>query len=150
MLRPASIDDLKLVASWIASARDCERWAGWRVRFPVELDALPEAIQFTDTNAFSLSEQGGVVAFGQLVAKTSNRGHLARVIVAPTFRGKGFGLTLVQSLVDKARDVGFARVSLNVDRTNVPAMVLYVRLGFRDAVPPADEPPSPGSRYMEL
>lgn len=50
---------------------------------------------------------------------------------------------------DKARDESFERVSLNVDRTNRPAVSLYLKLGFRDVPRPPGEPESRGSRYME-
>ena len=150
MLRSATTSDLKIVASWIPTARDCELWAGWRVPFPIDLDTLPEAISFMDTNSFSLIiEDGRFVAFGQLVEKNSSRGHLARLIVAPALRRRGYGEALVQALVQRARAASFTPVSLNVDIANLPAIALYSKLGFRDAARPADESESPDSRYME-
>lgn len=148
MFRPAKLSDLKVVASWITSARDCELWAGWRVRFPIDLELLPTAIEFSEANAVSLFDGERLVAFGQLVAKKEKRGHLARVIVLPPARGKGFGTVLVQALVDKARADSYEQVSLNVDQSNLPAIALYSKLGFHEAVPPADQTGSSGSRYM--
>jgi [ribosomal protein S18]-alanine N-acetyltransferase len=147
--RPATLADLEVVASWITSARDCELWAGWSVRFPIDGEAFPAAIQFNDAHAVSLMDSDELVAFGQLVVKESQRGHLARLIVSPARRGKGFGEALVHALLDRARAEGCRRLSLNVNRSNIPAMKLYARLGFQDAVRPTDEPASPGSRYME-
>ena len=51
-LRPATLSDLDIVASWIGSARECELWAGWRVRFPIDRTALPETIGFSEANTF--------------------------------------------------------------------------------------------------
>ena len=48
MLQPAMFSDLNVVASWIASARDCEIWAGGRVRFPVNSASVPEEIGFSE------------------------------------------------------------------------------------------------------
>ncbi len=149
MLRAATLSDLTEVASWIATARDCELWAGWRVSFPIDTASLPEAIGFAATNAFALTDGGRLVAFGQLVRKDAGRGHLARLIVSPLFRGKGHGEALVRALVEKARDESFERVSLNVDRANLPAVSLYLKLGFRDVPRPTSEAESRGSRYME-
>ena len=149
MLRSATRLDLEKVASWISTGRDCELWAGWRVSFPIDRECLPVAIEFTETNAFSLIDGDELVAFGQLVKKNSRRGHLARLIVNPLVRGKGHGETLVRALLERARKESFERVSLNVDASNLPAVSLYLKLGFMDATRPADEPESPGTRYME-
>ncbi len=149
MLRAAALSDLSEVASWIATVRDCELWAGQRVSFPIDTAFLPEEIGFEATNAFALTDGGRLVAFGQLVRKDAGRGHLARLIVRPLLRGKGHGEALVRALLDKARDESFERVSLNVDRTNRPAVSLYLKLGFRDVPRPPGEPESRGSRYME-
>ena len=149
MLHPATVSDLREVASWIATARDCELWAGWRVSFPIDEASLPMTIGFAATTAFALIHGAQLVGFGQLVRKETARGHLARLIVNPLLRGKGHGEALVRALLEKARDESFERVSLNVDSSNVPAVSLYLKLGFRDAPRPQDEPESLGSRYME-
>jgi ribosomal protein S18 acetylase RimI-like enzyme len=149
MLRSATRLELEKVASWITTARDWELWAGWRVSFPIDRGSLPVAIEFTETNAFSLIDGDGLVAFGQLVKKNSHRGHLARLIVNPSVRGRGHGETLVRALLERARRESFECVSLNVDASNLPAVSLYLKLGFMDATRPADEPESPGTRYME-
>ena len=134
LLRHATSTDLKVVRSWITTARDCELWAGWRVRFPIELESLQAAISFTETNTFSLVDGDHLIAFGQLVQKDTNRGHLARLIVAPSFRGKGYGEALVRALLEEARAASYGPVSLNVDRSNLAAIALYSKLGFRDVM----------------
>jgi ribosomal-protein-alanine N-acetyltransferase len=149
MLRSATLFDLEQVASWIATARDCALWAGWRVSFPIDQSSLPLAIGFSETNAFSLIDGDQLVAFGQLVKKNANRGHLARLIVNPSVRGSGQGKKLVGALLERARLESFERASLNVDASNLPAVSIYLKLGFRDATRPPDEPESAGTRYME-
>lgn len=149
MLRKATQSDLARVAAWLTSTRDCELWAGWRVTFPVVLDDLPRAIQFSESEAFCFLRGDAAVAFGQVVAK-GQRAHLARLIVEPSARRHGYGRALATALVEQARRSGVERVSLNVDASNAPALALYLALGFSDTARPADEPESPGSRYLEL
>jgi ribosomal protein S18 acetylase RimI-like enzyme len=52
--------------------------------------------------------------------------------VSDAARGQGVGGALIDGLLAAAREAGFARVSLSVDRNN-PALRLYQRHGFRDA-----------------
>jgi len=149
MLQPAMLSDLMAVVSWITSARDCEFWAGGRVHFPVNSASLPEEIGFHEANAFSLFDEGRLIAFGQLIPKDSQRGHLATLIVAPSSRRQGYGAELVRGLIAKACEARFERVSLYVDAANAGAVALYTKLGFRDASPPASDRAFPASRYMD-
>jgi hypothetical protein len=87
-VRPSTSADLKYVGAWIQSKWDAELWAGWRVGFPIDLTSLGAAIGFAEDNAFSLFSGQQLVAFGQLLHKPSNRGHLGRIIVNPDLRGK--------------------------------------------------------------
>jgi RimJ/RimL family protein N-acetyltransferase len=149
MLQPAMLSDLTVVASWITSARDCELWAGDRVRFPVNLASLPEEIGFREANTYSLNEGGRLIAFGQLFRKSTQHGRLARLIVAPSSRRQGYGKELVRGLLAKARDAKLERVSLYVDEANVAAIALYTKLDFCDAAPPVGDRVFPSSRYLE-
>ncbi len=148
-VRAATLADLETVASWLTSVEACELWAGWRVSYPVRLSTLPEAIAFAESDALAVTDQGELLAFGQLVLKEARRGHLARLIVAPPLRGRGYGEELVRALLDRARVLSCERVSLNVAESNAPALALYAKLGFCDAGRPSDEPAAAGSRYME-
>ena len=148
VVRSATLPDLHQVASWITSARDAELWAGWRVAFPIDTAQLPQAIEYSDANAFCLLHDDTVVAFGQIIGKAT-RAHLARLIVKPSVRGKGYGRTLVQHLLARIRQESFDRVSLNVDASNVPAVSMYLALGFRDVPRPPDEHGPAETRYME-
>jgi ribosomal protein S18 acetylase RimI-like enzyme len=148
-LRRATLRDIQDVATWITTARECELWAGPRMRFPLDAARLPVLIDFEHARTFALEDGNRLAAFGQIVPKAAGRGHLARVIVAPDLRGKGNGERLIRLLIQESRRQSHVRVSLNVDRLNVPAIALYTKLGFRDAPRPTDEPDASGSRYME-
>jgi [ribosomal protein S18]-alanine N-acetyltransferase len=157
VLREATLADLRAVATWVSSARECELWAGWRVRYPVEADALAATIDFAHHGGFALvhadevlgSDQE-VIGFGQIVSKARGRAHLARLIVEPQHRGRGIGERLVRLLLIEARASGHKVASLNVDPANAVAIALYVKIGFADAPRPGDEPDPHGSRFMTL
>lgn len=149
LLRPATPRDLQTVASWITNQRDCELWAGWRVSYPIDAQSLPAAIEFAQGNAFSLVRDAELAAFGQLLRKNGTRGHVARLIVNPALRGRGYGEALVRTLLDEARRTSLQRVSLNVEVANIAAVSLYAKIGFIQTKRPPDEVAAADSRYME-
>lgn len=60
------------------------------------------------------------------------------VAVVPSARGKGIGSALLEALLDRAREEGFAGVSLSVDRHNEGAIALYEHYGFGQVAETAD------------
>ena len=75
--------------------------------------------------------------------------HLGQVAVHPRAQGKGIGTALVRGALVAAGEAGFERVTLAVTRANEPALRLYERAGFAEAVRfpifTKDPPPLPPS-----
>ena len=46
------------------------------------------------------------------------------------FRGKGLGRTMINQIIDKARNMGLSSIYLKVLHENIPALSLYSKLGF--------------------
>ena len=57
--------------------------------------------------------------------------HINNVAVSPGHRGKGVGLSLLRFVLRMAAGLGARRATLEVRRSNAPALRLYERLGFR-------------------
>jgi diamine N-acetyltransferase len=55
------------------------------------------------------------------------------VVVCPGFQNQGIGTELVQSCIDLADELGFERIWLPVDATNVRARHVYRKCGFEYA-----------------
>jgi len=53
------------------------------------------------------------------------------VAIVPKYRGLGLGTQLIRSLLESAKNEGFKKISLSVDRRN-PAISLYLRLNFKE------------------
>jgi ribosomal protein S18 acetylase RimI-like enzyme len=53
----------------------------------------------------------------------------ATIAVVPSMRGRGIGSQLLTGLLERARNDGFAAVSLSVEKAN-PSIKLYERYGF--------------------
>lgn len=129
-LHTASLSDLNAVADWIGSGSQARNWAGPRVAYPLNRKRLPEQIQWWQAFSFCLLRNGQVIGFGQIVPKQAGRLHLARLIVSPSQRGRGYGRILAASLVDQALARSPSVISLNVFPDNTAAVELYRCIGF--------------------
>jgi len=151
LFRQATNDDIREIATWIRSRRECEFWAGPYLPYPLDAEWLPADLElFTSESLVLLDDQHQLLAFGQLQEKDVRNGHLARLIVNPDHRRCGHGRFLVQALLELARTKDYRCVTLNVDRENRAARTLYRQIGFRYSRRPAGEYASPQSEYMSL
>jgi len=148
-LRPARASDLQTIMTWIPDARSCQTWAGPKVKFPLGLDQLSQALEFEQTRNYSLDDETELLAFGQIRMFKNQRGHLSRIVVNPASRGKGIGRIFVQELINEARKLNCQTISLHVAKDNAVAIHLYEQLGF---VIPAHQPDNlrEGIFYMQL
>ena len=100
----------------------------------------------TKTTGYDKKE---LLALGQIRMFEGNRGHLARIVVNPTARGKGFGRIFCEKLISEAKKLNCRTISLRVVKDNSVAINLYKKLGF---IIPAEQPDNTGENiyYMEL
>ena len=118
--RDATPADLKAIASWIGSQRECELWAGPDISFPLEPHVLATQIGMPDALNVVLEDGHGLAAFGQALARSPGRAHLARVIVRPDARGRGIGKILVQALLARVRNRSYCWRHANPPQTPPP------------------------------
>jgi len=135
--RQAVVSDLECIVSWVKSAEECRLWAGAGLTYPIDLEKLPADIAFEISDSRILLFKGLIAAFGQVVPKPGGISHLARIIVAPTHRGKRLGRLLTRHLLDRALAQNPYIISLNVEKDNLIAIRLYESIGFRGVFIPA-------------
>lgn len=56
--------------------------------------------------------------------------HITNVAVTKSHRGKGFGRKIMEYMVQKAKEKGAAKMTLEVRQTNLTAQSLYRSMGF--------------------
>jgi ribosomal protein S18 acetylase RimI-like enzyme len=152
ILRIATNEDLNTLIPWIKDKEACRLWAGPLVRFPLTLQSLKKDIEFSEENTFGMvNDVGELLGLGQLLQKENDRIHMARVIVSPLQRAKGFGELLCRLLIDEGIKQ-FAKVyfTLNVYSDNTTAVKLYQKLGFKPQPAPSDSTPDKDIVYMVL
>ena len=64
----------------------------------------------------------------------NRRVYLSRMIVKPECRNNGIGGLLIDYLMDYAKNLGYAEMSLGVDIVNVGARWLYEKKGFTSII----------------
>jgi ribosomal-protein-alanine N-acetyltransferase len=72
------------------------------------------------------ADVAGYAAFWRVVDEM----HINNLAVHPAFRRQGLGRTLLRRVLDAAYDLGIRRATLEVRRSNAPALRLYEGEGF--------------------
>lgn len=90
-------------------------------------------LESTDNNtAFIVFEENGRVQGYAGLQIVLDEGYVTNIAVTKTARGRGIGQSLVESLIKLAQEKGLAFISLEVRQSNVPAISLYAKCGFKD------------------
>jgi len=79
-----------------------------------------------------VGEREEVIGYGQFVM-WPRCGEISDLIIAPAYRGRGLGTTLIQYLTRTAREMHADCVDIGAALSNPSAITLYRRLGFRDS-----------------
>jgi len=59
-----------------------------------------------------------------------DEGYINNVAVRPEYRRRGIAAALISLLIEQARAIGLAFMTLEVRESNAPAIALYEKLGF--------------------
>jgi putative acetyltransferase len=117
--------------------------------FERELETLPGGygpLEGTIVIAYSDGEPAGCGALRRL---EGNICEMKRLYVRPDHRGKGIGRALAGTILERARELGYATIKLDTLRSMTEANALYVSLGFTECAPYRPNP-CECPVYMEL
>ena len=115
---------------WIGSADELEAWASRR-DFPVRREVLAEWHRDPEVHPYLLLADERRCGYGEVWEdREEDEAELARIVVAPSERGRGLGRALVRLLVAEATAMGFRDVWMRVVPWNAPALACYEGAGF--------------------
>ena len=137
----ATETDIDEVMTWFPDARSVAIWGGPGFRYPFTGATFREDCRLDRMESFSLrNREGRLAAFGQAYERYG-RGHLARLVSNPEYRGRGAGKQLVNMIVAALDERhAYEEYSLFVYRDNAPAFQCYLATGFVVTDYPADAP----------
>jgi putative acetyltransferase len=118
--------------------------------FAEELSHLEDMYGFPRRGCLLLLRQGGE-AIGCVAIRNldGTRCEMKRLYIKAKLRGFGFGRRLAQGALERARELGYARMVLDTLPAMTEAQSLYASLGFRETESYYPNPLS-GARYLEL
>jgi len=85
---------------------------------------------FNPSAVYLVAEDDGKVCGYAGMWKIIDEGHITNLAVHPDYRGKGYGKMLIQSLISYSRGNGISAITLEVRKSNIPAITLYESFGF--------------------
>jgi ribosomal protein S18 acetylase RimI-like enzyme len=130
MLAPFAEEHAETVLGWIASADELEAWASRR-DFPPQRDVLHEWQSDPEVHPYVLFADDRLCAYGEVWEdREEDEAELARIVVAPSERGRGLGRALVRLLSAEAAAMGFRDIWVRVIPWNAPALACYEGAGF--------------------
>ena len=116
------------IVAWARSADELDAWASPTERRP---DVFDRWHAEPGVHPFVLAVEDEPVAYGEVWEDhEEDEAELARVIVAPSMRGRGLGRTLITMLAAEARRMGFVDIWVRVVPSNAAALACYGAAGF--------------------
>ncbi len=94
------------------------------------------AAEYASNGAVFLARcDGRIAGCGALKKLSENDAGLTRVYVRPEFRGKGLGKALVEAIILRAREIGYATLRLQTAIFMKDAQAMYRSFGFQPTSP---------------
>ena len=118
--------------------------------FKDELEKLPGDYVAATKGAFLVADDGDdLVGCVALRAFSAESCEMKRLYVDPRARGSGLGRQLVESVLERARSLGYEKMLLDTLPSMQTAQALYHRIGFVETRPYRHNP-VPGVTFLEL
>lgn len=134
-LRSFDPADFAILRTWATTPREVYLFAGSERHWPLGDDVLTEWLALPNTTAWTAvldADQATPIGHIELVRTGPTTGRLARVLLDPAKRGKGYGRALTAAAMAASRAAGVSELELNVITGNAPAVGTYRSLGFQE------------------
>ena len=125
----------------LAFCRQIFHEAGWPTEF---MDPIIAASFDHPRDLFLLVKQhGAIIGCGALKELSTDDALLTRFFIASSHRGSGLAVRLFDALFERARELGYTTIVLDVNRESARAIRFYQRQGMEEFSP------APHPRWLE-
>ncbi len=100
---------------------------------PWSRDSFENEIEKNNLAHYIVLEIDGVIVGYGGAWYIVDEGHITNVAIHNDYRKQGLGKKLVQEMIEKARKANINHMTLEVRKSNIPAITLYERMGFKIA-----------------
>lgn len=97
---------------------------------PWSADDFLEMVK-ADYAYYYVAEADGEIAGCCGIRNMAGEGEITNVVVAEAFRRKGIGREMLEYMLERAKEAGIGDCTLEVRVSNLPAIRLYEKLGFK-------------------
>ncbi len=138
-LYPFDPSHTEFLTDWVADKRSLLEFGGPDLKLPLTTEQLltpsTSELRGRERRLYSVSSRvvGMLAGHGEILDIDTKKGtgRMARVLLAPMFRGEGLGHELIALLCTAAFDiVGLQSVTLRVFEDNAAAIACYEKAGF--------------------
>ena len=131
-------EDFQVLSSWFEDEKSLGQWGGGGLGSTLSIEDMLDMLREENTHPKlricrqAFNEKGEAVGHIQIAFDHVNGvGRIARFVVAPNMRGKGYGCTIMKAALNQLfSDSSVQRAELNVFTWNSQAINLYLKLGF--------------------
>ncbi len=101
---------------------------------------------------WSLWEDDKLIGCGALKFLEKNHGEFKSIRVVDQFRKKGYGVKILEHLINEAKKLSIKKLSLETGSGDffLPARALFTKVGFTECAPFAHYKKDPNSCYMSF
>lgn len=75
---------------------------------------------------------GKIIGMGALQKVDETTGEIKRMRIEKEYQGKGLGKTMLEKLIQRAKELGYKRLTLDTSTNQIPAQRLYESFGFKE------------------
>lgn len=83
-----------------------------------------------DNMTYMVADLNGQIIGGAGIRNILGDAEITNVVIKESYRNRGYGKSLIKTLLDKGYEMGANAFTLEVRKSNLPAIMLYKSLGF--------------------
>ncbi|MDI6839569.1 MAG: ribosomal protein S18-alanine N-acetyltransferase [bacterium] len=99
-------------------------------KIPWPMSAFLQVLTMKDTLSVVWDESGDIIGYGMVIQLKSSV-HIVNLAVKPSYRRKGIGSRILLNFIRYGEELGKKVATLEVRTSNLPAINLYRKFGFK-------------------